>query len=173
MTFRCMATVLSGVITLACSRERAETGATVLPTRTPASAPIAAEALDRLDTRAPVPLLPMMAHHQKQNMRDHLLVVQEVVAAIGKGDYAAIEQSAKRIGYSEQMGQMCTHMGAEAPGFTDRALAFHRTADGIAEAARRRDMTAVLSALNETLAACTSCHSAFKQQVVAALPSAR
>jgi hypothetical protein len=113
-----------------------------------------------------------MAHHQKQNMRDHLLVVQEIVAAIGKSDYAAIELSAKRIGYSEQMGQMCTHMGAEAPGFTDRALAFHHTADGVAEAARRRDMTAVLAALNETLSACTACHSAFKQQVVEALPTA-
>jgi DNA-binding MarR family transcriptional regulator len=39
-------------------------------------------ALDRMDTRAPVPLLPMMANHQKQNMRDHLVAVQEIVAAL-------------------------------------------------------------------------------------------
>lgn len=31
--------------------------------------------LDGMDTRAPVPLLPMMANHQKQNMRAHLQAV--------------------------------------------------------------------------------------------------
>lgn len=151
----------------ACGRARVEAReATVAAS---ASATLAVDALDRLDARAPVPLLPMMAHHQKQNMRDHLLVVQEVVAAIAKADYPAIEQSAKRMGYSQQMGQMCTHMGAGAPGFSDRAIAFHHTADSIGEAARQRDMSAVLAALNETLSACTSCHAAFKQRVVADL----
>ena len=45
----------------------------------PAVSGDARAALDQLDRRARVPLLPMMAHHQKQNMRDHLLVVLEVV----------------------------------------------------------------------------------------------
>ena len=31
--------------------------------------------LEEMDTRVAVPLLPMMANHQKQNMRDHLLAV--------------------------------------------------------------------------------------------------
>ena len=80
------------------------------------------EALDRLDRRSQVPLLPMMANHQKQNMRDHLLGVQEIVAALAGDDFRAIEQTAARLGFSEQMGQMCTHMGAGAPGFTEQAL---------------------------------------------------
>ncbi len=61
---------------------------------------------------------------------------------------------------------MCTHMGAGAPGFTDAALTFHHTADTIGDAAKRGDMDGVLSALNKTLATCTSCHSTFKEQVV-------
>jgi multidrug efflux pump subunit AcrA (membrane-fusion protein) len=133
----------------------------------------AALELDRMDARAPVPLLPMMAKHQKENMRDHLLAVQEIVAAAGAGDFSAIESSARRMGYSQQMERMCNHMGAAAAGFSERALAFHHRADEIAEAARKRDLAAVLRSLGQTLGACTSCHAAFKQQVVTELPGAR
>jgi len=118
----------------------------------------------------------MMANHQKQNMREHLAAVQAIVAAAAAQDFAAIEQASSRIGYSEQMGRMCTHMGAGAPGFTDQALAFHRSADKIGEAARQRDLSGVLAALSTTLSVCTGCHAAFKQQVVAELgfePAAR
>jgi hypothetical protein len=113
----------------------------------------------------------MMAHHQKQNMRDHLEAVREIVSAAGEGDFARVETAAARIGYSEQMGRMCSHMGAGAPGFTERALAFHHTADTIGDAARKRDLSAVLATLGATLASCTECHATFKQQIVAELPA--
>ncbi len=119
-----------------------------------------------MDKRKPLPLLAMMADHQKQNMRDHLAAVQEIVAAIATDDYAAVEKSAGRIGYSDGMGQMCEHMGAAAPGFTEQALAFHRTADRIAEAARARDRSKVLTELSATLQTCTACHAEWKQDVV-------
>jgi cytochrome c' len=131
---------------------------------TPAKEPHAALAM--LDTRKPVPLVPMMANHQKQNMRDHLVAVQEIVASVAAGDFAAVEKAAGRIGYSEQMGAMCTHMGAGASGFTEAALQFHHTADSIAEAAKQKDPQGVLTALSATLSTCTSCHSTFKQDVV-------
>ncbi len=105
-------------------------------------------------------------------MREHLEAVQEIVAAAGAGDFEGIEGAARRIGYSEQMAAMCNHMGAAAAGFSERALAFHRTADTIASAAQKRDLSAVLRALSDTLSSCTGCHAAFKQQVVAALPAA-
>jgi hypothetical protein len=126
----------------------------------------AAESLDKMDTRRPVPLLPMMANHQKQNMRDHLLAVQEIVAALAADDFPAIAKAAGRIGYSEQMGQMCTHMGAGAPGFAEQALGFHRAADGITAAAKARDRARVLSELSATLQTCTACHALWKQQIV-------
>ena len=133
----------------------------------PAPSPPAAVALlDSIDTRVPVPLLPMMANHQKQSMRDHLLAVQEIVLAAGRDDFSAVETAAGRIGSSPQMGQMCTHMGAATPGFSEQALAFHRTADTIASAARQHDRAAVWRALGTTLQACTGCHETFRQRVV-------
>lgn len=138
---------------------------------TVSSAPVVmpTDELDRLDARKPLPLLPMMAHHQKQSMREHLEAVQQVVAAAAGGDFGAVEAAAKRLGSSPAMGQMCQHLGVGAPGFTERALAFHRTADRITEAAAARDLHATLSALGETLAACTACHATYKQQLVTSL----
>ena len=134
----------------------------------PASAPggSAIEAYHQMDTRKPVPLTPMMANHQLQNMRDHLLAVEQIVAAAAKDDFDGIKTAAERIGSSPQMRQMCNHMGAGAPGFTERALGFHETADGIIEAAEDKDREGVMTALSATLNTCTSCHAQYKQQVV-------
>lgn len=107
-----------------------------------------------------------MAQHQKQNMRDHLLVVQEVTTALATGDFESAERAARRIASSAGMIRTCEHMGRHAPGFTEVALGFHRTADGLVEATRKRDQRAVLAALGNTLQACTSCHAAYKQQIV-------
>lgn len=142
----------------------AVTSAAPLASQTVATSPQAT--LDQLDAREPVPLLPMMANHQKQNMRDHLAVVQEIVAAVAKQDFVGVQKSVARIGYTERMGQMCTHMGTGSPGFTDAALAFHHSADEIGAAAARHDAGAVLAALSKTLAHCTSCHATYKQRVV-------
>jgi hypothetical protein len=140
------------------------------PSSAQASAPSSADELDRLDQRKPLPLLPMMANHQKESMREHLAVVQEVVAATATRDFAKVALAARRIGYSESMGQMCEHMGVGAPGFTEQALAFHHSADRIVDAAKREDSSAVLGALGETLATCTGCHAAYKQKLVDRLP---
>lgn len=132
--------------------------------------PAAHAELDALDARTPVPLLPLMALHQKQNMQDHLLAVQEIVSAVAAENFEGVAAAARRIGHSPQMERMCHHMGASAPGFTERALAFHHTADGIGAAALARDERGVLSALAETLRACTGCHATYKQQLVAERP---
>lgn len=150
----------------ACPSASPPAPAATATTPAPPHGPSAVEALEKMDTRTPVPLLPMMANHQKQNMRDHLVAVQEIVAAVAVEDYAAIEKAASRIGFSEQMGQMCNHMGAGAPGFTDQALAFHHTADRIATAAHERNRARVLTELGATLSTCTSCHATWRQQVV-------
>lgn len=126
----------------------------------------AQQELDRLDGRVAVPLVPRMAEHQKRNMRDHLLAVQQIVLAAAAGDFAAIEDAARRMGSSDGMTAMCTHMGAGAPGFTEQALAFHAAADVVAEAARREDVSAVLRELGATLHKCTGCHATFRQSVV-------
>lgn len=130
--------------------------------------PQAAAPANNLDPRTPVPLTAMMAVHQKQEMRDHLRVVEEITAALGKDDFAAIAKSAARIGWSEQQAAMCKHMGAGAPGFTEVGEHFHKTADTIVDAARRRDRTAVITALDATLQTCTGCHETYRQDIVEA-----
>jgi hypothetical protein len=138
-----------------------------------ASAPVAASdacapisELNALDPRRPVPLQPMMAWHQKQNMQDHLVAIQRIVDALAQEDWEAIGTASERIESSPQMQQMCEHMGAGAEGFTEQALEFHRRADAIGEAAAARDAQAVLSATSNTLQACTSCHSTYRQEIV-------
>jgi len=131
----------------------------------------AAESLDRLDQRAVLPLVPMMAAHQKENMRDHLVAVQEIVAATANRDFDRVARAAQRIGYSENMGRMCEHMGALAPGFTELALTFHHTADGITEGAKHADEQAVLRSLGDTLAQCAKCHATYKQKLIDKLPN--
>jgi hypothetical protein len=118
------------------------------------------------DARIPVPLLPRMAEHQLENMRDHLAAIQEITAALANNDFAGVERAAARIGYSEQMGQMCERMGAGAPGFNELALNFHRTADTIGTAARQRDANATLQAVTATLQTCVGCHTVYRQQIV-------
>jgi hypothetical protein len=92
--------------------------------------------------------------------------VQEIVSAVAAKDFEAVQRSVSRIGYSEQMGQMCQHMGVGAPGFTELALKFHHGADQIGEAAKTQDAEGVLKALSSTLATCTGCHQTYKQQVI-------
>lgn len=99
-------------------------------------------------------------------MRDHLAVVQEIIAALSQGDFDGVAKASARIESSEQMRQMCSHMGQGAPGFTDMALNFHRTADTIGIAARKRDQVAVLKTLSATVNTCVKCHETYRQQVV-------
>jgi len=119
-----------------------------------------------LDTRTPLPVTAMMANHQKQEMRDHLRVVQEISAALTTDDFEAIATSAARIGWSDQQAMMCKHMGAGAPGFAEVGEHFHRTADTIAEAARRHDRAGVTAAVGATLQTCVGCHDTYRQEIV-------
>jgi len=122
--------------------------------------------LASLDPRKPVPLQPIMAWHQKQDMQEHLVAIQRIIGALGREDWDAVSHASELIGSSPKTQQMCQHMGAGADGFTALALDFHRRADAIGEAARERDTGSVLQATSHTLEACTGCHSTFRQEVV-------
>lgn len=131
---------------------------------TDACAPI--EQLNAMDTRRPVPLQPMMAWHQKQNMMEHLVAIQRITDGLAREDWEEIARASALIESSPQMQQMCQHMGAGAEGFTELALDFHRRADAIGAAARAHDGPGVLRATASTLQACTSCHATFRQEIV-------
>lgn len=126
----------------------------------------AAEELAELDHRTPVPLQPMMAWHQKQNMMEHLVAIQRITEGLAREDWEEVASASALIESSPRMQQMCQHMGAGATGFTEMALDFHSRADAIGVAARAHDGAAVLRATSNTLESCTGCHAAFRQEVV-------
>ena len=107
--------------------------ATTTPSVADAYSPIAA--LNDMDNRTPVPLQPIMAWHQKQNMQQHLVAIQRIIDGLADEDWTEIAAASARIESSPQMQQMCEHMGAGAEGFTERALDFHERADTIGIAA--------------------------------------
>lgn len=121
-----------------------------------------------LDLRTPVPLQPMMAWHQKQNMMEHLVAIQRITDSLARQDWKELESASALIESSPQMQQMCQHMGAGAQGFTEMALEFHRRADAIGKAARAHDGPAALRATSDTLQSCNRCHAAFRQDIVSA-----
>ncbi|MBK8012028.1 MAG: hypothetical protein IPK13_11820 [Deltaproteobacteria bacterium] len=45
------------------------------------------EELAGLDHRTPVPLQPMMAWHQKQNMMEHLVAIQRITDSLAREDW--------------------------------------------------------------------------------------
>ena len=131
-----------------------------------AVAPSAHAELDAMDPRTAVPLQPMMAWHQKRNMMDHLEALGQITEGLAKEDWEVVQAGAKRLESSPSMASMCEHMGAGVPGFTDLALGMHIIADEIGPAAKKKDAKAVLAATARTIASCTGCHAAFKQQIV-------
>ncbi len=169
---------LLATLALACHREAASvaspaTGvstasvsAEAVPAAPAAGACAPVEALNAMDTRQSVPLQPMMAWHQKQDMMEHLEVIQRITDGLAREDWDAIAEASALIESSPQMQQVCEHMGAGAEGFTERALDFHRRADAIREAALAHDGPGVLRATSSTLQACTSCHATYRQDVV-------
>lgn len=130
------------------------------------AAPRPEDELASLDRRRPVPLQPIMAWHQKQEMMGHLVAVQQITAALAREDWDEVEKAATLIESPPEMEEMCEHMGAGAEGFTEMGLEFHHRAADIVKAARARDGAAALAATSKTLEACTACHAAFRQEIV-------
>ena len=130
------------------------------------STPTPVDALNAMDPRTPVPLQPMMAWHQKQNMQEHLVAIQRITDGLAREDWDAVAAGAGLIASSPMMQMQCEHMGKGADGFTELALDFHTRADGIVAAAGAKDAAATLSATANTLAACTACHAKYRRDVV-------
>lgn len=114
------------------------------------------------DSRTPLGLPPMMRTHQLSNMRSHLQAVQTIVGLIAEGDFdQAAEVAHDKLGLTEEMRRMCNMF--TNPEFRKLGLAFHRSADELAEVLKTRDVTRSLQALHKTMNYCVQCHAAFRQ----------
>lgn len=114
------------------------------------------------DARTPLNLPPMMAQHQKANMREHLKAVNEIVRYIGTKDFAMASTTAhEKLGLTAQMKQMCDNMPNET--FRTMALDFHQSGDALADVLKTKDTDKSLKALDTVLTKCTACHEMFRQ----------
>ena len=118
------------------------------------------------DLRIPVPLEPMMADHMKQLMRGHLEALQGITSSLAVEDWDGVLASAKLLGSGSDGRKMCRRMGEGAPGFFEMGVNLHTQADGIIAAAKAQDAQAVLQATGKTMATCTACHAAYRQEIL-------
>lgn len=120
------------------------------------------------DSRQLVKMPPPMQEHMLTNMRDHLVALGEIQAALAKGDYAeAANVSEQRIGMSSLQGHGASHMAPLMPkGMQDIGTTMHRTASRFArtaqEAAVTNDLPRALGVLAELTQQCTACHAGYR-----------
>ncbi len=122
------------------------------------------------DARQRVDFPDAMRAHTLASMRDHLLALAEIQAALANGaaDKAG-EIAERRLG----MGSLRDHNAHEASkfmpqGMQDVGTAMHRSASRFALAAQNAavtgDLKPALAALAQTTQACVACHAAYRLQ---------
>jgi hypothetical protein len=120
------------------------------------------------DARQLVKMPAPMQEHMLANMRDHLVAMGEVQAALGKGDFdRAADIAEQRIGVSSLLAHDASHMAPYMPkGMQDIGTTMHRTASRFArttqEAAVTNDMPRALGALAELTQQCAACHAGYR-----------
>lgn len=120
------------------------------------------------DTRQLVEMPQPMQEHMLTNMRDHLVAMGEIQAALGKGDFdRAADVAEQRIGMSSLKTHGASHMVPYMPkGMQEIGTAMHRAASRLAriaqETAATNDMPRALDALAELTQQCTACHAGYR-----------
>jgi hypothetical protein len=120
------------------------------------------------DSRIEVEFPAALREHTLANMRDHLLTLQEIQAALAAGKFdQAGEISEQRLG----MSSLATHDAHEVAkympqGMQDAGSAMHRSASRFALSAQNASATQevkpALAALAEITAHCVACHASYR-----------
>ncbi|MEI8396055.1 MAG: hypothetical protein WCF85_15055 [Rhodospirillaceae bacterium] len=123
------------------------------------------------DDRELVTMPPMMQEHMLSNMRDHLLVLNELLADVAaeKFDDAA-KVAEERLGMSSFGLHGAAHMAPFMPKpMQEAGGALHHAASRFAIVARNVDversyegMKELTKTLNEMTAACNACHASYR-----------
>jgi len=120
------------------------------------------------DSRQPVTMPAKMQEHMRANMRNHLLAVSEIQAALAAGQYdAAAEIAEQRLGMSSLEAHGARHMAAMMPeGMQAVGTAMHRAASRFAvttqAAAVTGDLARALAGLAEVTQGCVACHAGYR-----------
>ena len=116
------------------------------------------------DSRQLVKLPEMMQHHMLSNMRDHLVVMNEILMnmANGKLEHAA-EVAESRLGMSSLELHGASHMAKFMPeGMRKAGTSMHRAASRFALKAQEGELLPAYKVLSEITSACVACHSGYR-----------
>jgi cytochrome c556 len=120
------------------------------------------------DPRQRVEMPAPMQEHMLANMRDHLVALGEIQAALGKGEFdRAADIAEQRIGMSSLQGHGASHMAPYMPqGMQGIGTAMHRAASRFARIAQetqvQNDLPRSLEALAGLTQQCVACHAGYR-----------
>ena len=120
------------------------------------------------DPRVEVEFPAELREHTLANMRDHLLTLQEIQAALAAGKFdQAGEISERRLGMSSLDAHGAHDVAKYMPqGMQDAGGAMHRNASRFALAAQNasvtQDVKPALAVLADVTASCVACHAAYR-----------
>jgi len=125
---------------------------------------IAGPALSDTDTRKLVELTERMQHHMLANMRDHLVALNAILAAMAQGHLEqAAEVAESRLGMSSLDRHGARHMAGFMPkGMREAGNRMHRTASRFALMAQEGDAAQAYRALAKVIGACVACHAGYR-----------
>jgi hypothetical protein len=137
-----------------------------------AQAPAASEPVHGIasmpDTRQAVEFSQAMRDHTLANMRDHLLALQQIEAALAREEYdQAADIAEQRLGMTALILHGSYERAKFMPqGMRDVGSAMHANASRLAVAAKDAgatgDLKPVLEAMASVTAQCVACHSAYR-----------
>jgi hypothetical protein len=125
---------------------------------------------DAIDLRQLVELPDAMRGHMLRNMRDHLLAISEIQAALSAGNFErAADVAENRIGMSSLAAHGASHMAPYMPEpMRQIGVQMHRSASRFAllaqEASVDGDVARALDGLTRITEQCVACHAAFRVQ---------
>jgi len=138
------------------------------------------------DSRESAGIPEQMKARHLERMRSHLETINEVVDAMARGDFNQASESVRnnlamrpgmgagmgggmgqrmgggmRAGMGQGVGGMCKGMPNKE--FRALGMAFHESADKLADVLKQGDMKNSLRALNTTMNYCIQCHASYRQ----------
>lgn len=116
------------------------------------------------DSRLLVELPEMMQQHMLANMRDHLVVINEILFYLSNDE---LEKAADIAEYRLGMSSLETHGASHMAKFMPEAMrqagnAMHKAASRFALVAQEGEALSAYKAITEITTACVACHSGFR-----------
>lgn len=116
------------------------------------------------DPRQLVELPEMMQQHLMTNMRDHLVVINEILIHLASEEMdEAADLTESRLGMSSLKSHEASHMAKFMPkGMQQAGTSMHRAASRFALKAQEGDLLPAYQALTEITSACVACHTSYR-----------